>query len=306
MKDHTVLTIGPIYCDLLLEGFSGLPQPGEEVFLDSYTLSAGGNAIVAIALAKLGLDSALVASVGDDALGNQLIQLLRMEHVDTAEVISMEGEKTNLSLIMHGKTDRSFLTWVQNRCLLEQSLACQLQAMTEQSFRHVHICFEYLALACVQRFIAVQREKGASISTGLGYQDSLQWNEENKHQARLVDWVFMNLDEAKCITGKKDLYPIMQELQAFVPIPVITLGADGCCALTKEGDLLHSPAFEVTVVNTTGSGDSFAAGFIYALVHNASLQRCMQYGSYLGSLTASAKESVSPLITGDCMEAFRE
>ena len=92
------------------------------------------------------------------------------------------------------------------------------------------------------------------------------------------------------------MYAIMLALQAFVAIPVITLGADGCCALTKEGDLLHIPAYEVEVVNTTGSGDSFAAGFIYGLVQRASLEDCMEYGSHLGSLTASAKESVSPMI----------
>lgn len=306
MNRNAVLTIGPIYCDLLLEGFSKIPLPGQEEFFDSYTLSVGGNAIVAIALAKVGLDSSLLSTVGDDPLGEQLLALLKQQQVETSSILPIAGEKTNLSLIMNGRTDRSFLTWVQKLPSIEKTLERRLEELSKHSYEHVHICFEYLAIPCMQRFVKAQREKGVSLSTALGFQDSLEWCEQSRRKARMVDWVFMNLSEAKKITEKGELYQIMQELRTFVEIPVITLGPDGCCALSKEGDLLHTPAYEVEVVNTTGSGDSFCAGFIYGVVHNAGLQRCLQYGSYLGSLTAAAKESVSPLIDAKSMEAAYE
>ncbi len=304
MMIKPVLTIGPIYCDLLLEGFSSIPKMGEELFLDSYVLSAGGNAIVASAISQLGMPSAILSTIGSDVMGEHLATLLAEKHVQLDYLLKVPSQKTNLSLILHGAEDRSFLTWVQEFSTYADMLQQKLESIDVDNFSHIHVCFEYLAIPCVQRFISRARDKAISVSTGLGFQDSLLWNTTSQSYISYVDWCFMNLSEAKRITQREKLYEIMSTLQSFISVPVITLGAEGACALTSEGDLLHYPAEDVPVVNTTGSGDSFTAGFIYGLVHNLPLSKCLQYGNLLGSLTASSKESVSPMISKEILEEY--
>lgn len=299
-----VLTIGPVYCDLLLEGFSDIPNMGEELFLDSYVLSAGGNAIVASAISQLGVPSAILSTIGSDLMGEQLRSLLQEKQVGIDYLLSVPSQKTNLSLILHGAEDRSFLTWVQDFSTYAIQLERQLDMMDPSSFSHVHVCFEYLEKPCIQHFLGRAAEHAISISTGLGFQDSLDWNAQSESYLSYVDWCFMNLSEAKRITRKEDLYEIMAALQRHIAIPVITLGAEGACALSREGDLLHYPAEDVHVVNTTGSGDSFAAGFIYGLTQGYSLSKCLQFGNRLGSLTASSKDSVSPCIGRNVLEEY--
>lgn len=299
-----VLTIGPIYCDLLLEGFSEIPQMGEEFFLDSYVLSAGGNAIVASAISQLGVPSSLLATIGSDLMGEQLETLLKEKQVQLDYLLKVPSQKTNLSLILHGAEDRSFLTWVQDFSSYEKLLEDKLKAIEVGGFSHVHVCFEYLGKPCVQRFLTRTRNMGIPISTGLGFQDSLLWDASSQSYLSYVDWCFMNLSEAKRITHRDELYEIMATLQTFISIPVITLGEKGACALTREGDLLHCPAEDVQVVNTTGSGDSFVAGFIYALVQGLPLSTSLQYGNLLGSLTAGSKDSVSPCIGRNVLEEY--
>ncbi len=299
-----VLTIGPIYCDLLLEGFSSLPQMGEELFLDSYVLSSGGNAIIASAISQLGIPSAILSTIGNDVMGKHLTALLDEKHVQLDHLLTVPSQKTNLSLILNGAKDRSFLTWAQEFSTYADMLQQKLESIDVDSFSHIHVCFEYLAMPCVQQFISQARDQAVSVSTGLGFQDSLEWNSESHSYISLVDWCFMNLSEAKRITQREKLYEIMATLQRSISIPVITLGAEGACALTPDGDLIHYPAEDVPVVNTTGSGDSFTAGFIYGLVHNQPLSTCLQYGNLLGSLTASSKESVSPMISKEVLEEY--
>jgi sugar/nucleoside kinase (ribokinase family) len=84
-----VLTIGPVYCDLLLEGFSDIPKMGEELFLDSYVLSAGGNAIVASAISQLGVPSAILGTIGSDLMGEQLRSLLQEKQVGIDYLLSV-------------------------------------------------------------------------------------------------------------------------------------------------------------------------------------------------------------------------
>ncbi|NLV60699.1 MAG: carbohydrate kinase family protein [Spirochaetales bacterium] len=297
METRSALTIGPVFCDILLEGFTGLPMPGEERFLDSYLLSAGGNAIIAIALAQLGVSSSLLATVGSDSLGTALYALLAEHQVNSDHILTVDGAKTNLSLIINGADDRSFLTCAQERVQYEPVLAQRLASLSPSAYSHIHASFDSLGLEAVQTFLAQAQKEGVPISTGLGFQESLAWGPRQTELLKHVDWCFMNRSEAIRITGEEELGSIMHALRSFLDTPVITLGSEGSCALVDGRKMIRVSAPEVTVVNTTGSGDSFTAGFIYGRMMGKGIEECLAWGNVLGSLTASCKESVSSEIS---------
>ncbi|MCL6697260.1 adenosine kinase [Sphingomonas sp. NSE70-1] len=94
-----------------------------------------------------------------------------------------------------------------------------------------------------------------------------------------VDLLFANEDEALQLTGRTDLESALDELKAKVPTLVITRGPEGAIAIEKD-ERISIPAAPVSaVVDTTGAGDLFAAGFLTARCKGASLERCLWTGA---------------------------
>ena len=94
-----------------------------------------------------------------------------------------------------------------------------------------------------------------------------------------VDLLFANQDEALQLTGRADPDSALSELAAKVDTLVVTRGADGATAISK-GERISIPAAPVAqVVDTTGAGDLFAAGFLAARAARASLDRCLWTGA---------------------------
>ena len=93
-----------------------------------------------------------------------------------------------------------------------------------------------------------------------------------------IDLLFANEDEALQLTGRGDLDGALEELSAKVPTLVITRGAEGATAV-EGGERVSIPAAPIKqIVDTTGAGDLFAAGFLTARCKGAPLERCLWTG----------------------------
>lgn len=94
-----------------------------------------------------------------------------------------------------------------------------------------------------------------------------------------VDLLFANEDEVLQLTGRTDPVEALKELSAKVPTLVVTRGPDGASAIEK-GEHISIPAAPVKqVVDTTGAGDMFAAGFLTARCKGATLERSLWTGA---------------------------
>lgn len=94
-----------------------------------------------------------------------------------------------------------------------------------------------------------------------------------------VDLLFCNEDEALQLTGRTDLKNALTDLSIKVATLVVTKGPDGAIAI-ENGERIAIPAAPVNeVVDTTGAGDLFAAGFLTARCKGASLERCLWTGA---------------------------
>jgi sugar/nucleoside kinase (ribokinase family) len=94
-----------------------------------------------------------------------------------------------------------------------------------------------------------------------------------------VDLLFCNEDEALQLTGRTDLKHSLTELSIKVPTLVVTKGPAGAIAI-ENGHRIEIPAAPVNeVIDTTGAGDLFAAGFLTARCKGATLERCLWTGA---------------------------
>jgi sugar/nucleoside kinase (ribokinase family) len=99
-----------------------------------------------------------------------------------------------------------------------------------------------------------------------------------------VDIFFPNQNEVQLITGVPDAAAAMDVLARRVPTLAIKLGAQG--GMARQGDeTITMPALAVDVVDTTGAGDSFNAGFLFGYLNNYTLQSSLALACACGSLS---------------------
>ena len=96
-----------------------------------------------------------------------------------------------------------------------------------------------------------------------------------------ADILFLNEEEAKAFTGKEGK-AALADVQALCEIAVVKTGSKGSL-VSCGGSVFEIPPFPVTVVNTNGAGDNYAAGMIFGLTHGYSVERSARIGSFAAS-----------------------
>jgi len=288
MPHHDLVVLGDCNPDLLLCG-DVVPRFGQaEQLLDEAVLTIGGSgAIVATGAARLGLDVALIAVVGDDALGRIQIEALRARSVDVGGVIMDPVVPTGLSVILSRGEDRAILTRPGAVGALRAEL---VDRELLRSARHVHISSYFLQVtlhAGLPELLRDARDAGATVSLDTNWDPSGGWDGGVGALLPLVDCLLPNEEEARRITKTNSATAAAAALAAQVPTVAIKLGAAG--ALARSGDAMaESVAPLIQVVDTTGAGDSFNAGFLVGRLRGWDLDACLELAVACGSLSARA------------------
>jgi sugar/nucleoside kinase (ribokinase family) len=99
-----------------------------------------------------------------------------------------------------------------------------------------------------------------------------------------TDVLLLNDREALELTGARDVVAALRALGGDVQCVVVKRGAKGATAI-KDGTVFRAPGFKVATVDTTGAGDSFAAGFVSAWLGGLGVEECLRYGNACGALS---------------------
>src|SRR5581483_3860646 len=203
---------------------------------------------------------------------------------------------TGVTVAASLREDRAFLTFEGANSELWPWLEAKELGRQLAQARHVHF-------ACAlpprpgRRLIEELHARKTTVSLDAGWQE--KWMKD-KHVWPLlaeVDWFLPNEAEARFMTGKSR---VEQMLEAFVARGVkgvaIKLGPGGAAAC-QAGPVIKAKALDVPVVDTTGAGDAFNAGFLHARLAGLPVENCLQRGAVCGSL--STRES-------GALEAFPE
>jgi len=283
---YDVITVLDTCVDLIINLGNTVPEfDQKEKWMDSYSLEMGGSScIFACQCAKLGLKTAGIGMTGDDAFGKVAIDGLRGCGVDVSHLKPCE-EKTGLGVLLTRKNDRSILTYSGTIGAAGPGL---LTDEILESARHLHVGSYYLLSGMRDAFPEMLRRAKKS---GLTVSLDTNWDPEEKWDLpddllSCVDIVFPNENEAMLLTGADDLSEAIRRLNKKVPVVAVKLGAAGAVA-AKDGEIVSLPAFNVSVADTVGAGDSFDAGFAYAFLNGMNLTECLKAGIFCGSMSTS-------------------
>lgn len=280
-KDWDVITIGDVFIDLVMSGFPAWPQPGEESFAEKLQREVGGGAaITACGLSRLGMKTALLASVGSDDSG-WFRDRISSCGVSTALLHDHQSEPTGLTVSVSTSEDRAFFTYTGANKYLAEAMKTSEWISSMRNARHIHIAFpiDFDFLIDLSKDL---HSAGSTISIDVGWQTGWLADSRAIDALRPVDLFLPNEREAELISGETEPEKMLQWLADHGISAVLKLGAKGS-AMLDDGNLVRGESIPVTPVDTTGAGDCFDAGFLYGWLKGEPAERCLRIGNLCGA-----------------------
>jgi sugar/nucleoside kinase (ribokinase family) len=287
-RDIDLLVIGDVNADLLVKGDDPVPIFGQvEKLVDGGLLTVGGSSsIMACGASRLGLRTALVGVLADDALGSLLRTALEDRGVDVSACLVEPGRLTGITVVlMRGASgDRAILTATGTAGSLS---AGQVNRDVLGRSNHLH-CGGYFLQPRLQEGLAdlfcEARRMGIKCSLDTNWDPAEEWNQGLAAVLGQCDLFFPNEAEALSIGGCTDIDSAVTKLSAAGPTVVVKRGAQG--GMVRQGSrTLLAAAPRTEVVDSTGAGDAFDAGYLFGFIRSWETARCLSLAIACGSLS---------------------
>jgi sugar/nucleoside kinase (ribokinase family) len=275
-----LLCAGEAFEDLIFIGLERLPELGEEIKTDEFTATIGGGAVItAVKAARLGMRTQLISAVSEAA-----VTRLKKERVQITN-LRKKHEPHAITAALSTGGDRAFVTYNGVNARLEERLT---RIIPKVKTSHLHLCF--YPHDCYQwtAIVAKLRKRGITTSWDFGWNEPLTNDRGLTDLIDALDFVLVNEHEARLYTGEATLEAAIPHWRERKAITIIKLGEAGAVWLAPHRDI-HVPAPSVKVVDTTGAGDSFNAGFLVAWMNGKTPEQCLAAGNKVGA--ASTKQA---------------
>jgi sugar/nucleoside kinase (ribokinase family) len=270
----TLICAGESFEDLIFVGLPRLPELGEEIKTDRFTTTIGGGAVItAVNAARLGMRTTLISALGDAACAR-----LKRERVRITN-LRRRGEPHAITAALSTGEDRAFVTYNGVNARLEQRLA---RVIPRSRAAHVHLCFYPHDCGRWTRLVGTLRARGITTSWDFGWNEPLSKDRGLAELIDALDFVFVNEHEARLYTGEQTLEASIAHWRRRKAITIIKIGEEGAVWIAPDQDL-HVVAPRVKVVDTTGAGDAFNAGFLVAWMNGKSPKQCLKMGNKVGA-----------------------
>ncbi|MBN2677825.1 MAG: sugar kinase [Anaerolineaceae bacterium] len=295
MKADSIFVFGDINLDISMP-VPDTPKPGRDVYLDHILFNLGGSATnTCIALTQLGLSSRLFGSIGTDPNSQHILKEMVHYGIGTEHILRKPDKPSGhifLTIFPNGeRTMYSFRgantltapedipsTWTQESALLHLSGYTFLERPQRDT---------------ALKLIAEARDNSIPISMDTGMDPVLISHNYMKPILDKLEICICGRQEGAVLTGRQQPEEIIRSLiDLGVSCAVIKLGSEGCLVGMND-KLINMPALAVPVVDTTGSGDAFSAGILYAWKQRLPLIDMCILANGLGAFKAMRLGSIS-------------
>ena len=275
-----VICFGALNLDRLYR-VNRIAREDEESYITDFKETPGGSAAnTAVGLARMGLRTGFIGKVSDDHEGKLLIGDFEKEHVDTNGIVVLRGSRSG---VVVGFVDRKG----------ERALYVNPGANDSLQFEEIDLKYaqntEFLHLtsfAGEKPFRAQKNLIKARSNVKIGFDPGELYARKGLSALQPIiersAVLFLNRNEMKLLTGEGYEKGSKILLEKDANIVAVKLGEKGCYVTDGKERHMVEP-FEVKVVDTTGAGDAFCAGFLYGLMKNKDLHECGRLGNFVAS-----------------------
>lgn len=282
MTHYDFLLLGDYFFDMIYSGLEQMPVLGHETYTQNLIATGGAMYTTAVAMRRLGANVGWATHFGNDYYSQYVRNLAINETLDLSLARNFDHSyrRVTTALALHG--ERAFVTFIDPE---ETDMHDYwLQTMDQCTFRHLH--FGGLVHPDnVKPFMEKAHPLGATVSMDCQdvpmLKESYAWHEI----VNTTDIFMPNAREAMLLTGVGDVPSALHQLGRWCDgrLVVVKDGSNGAWAI-HQGAIFHVDALPVTeVVDTTGAGDCFNAGFLHAyIVEHQPIETCLRYGNVCG------------------------
>jgi sugar/nucleoside kinase (ribokinase family) len=283
-----VLLVGEINLDIILKGGNAVPEAGREVLVSDSAMTLGSScAITGAGMVRLGHQAAYFGRVGADTPGRLCLEWMVGFGLDISRVKPEAGLKTGITVSIASRGDRSLVSYPGATISLH---AADIPRSVFEGFDHLHSSSYFLQTGMHPGFEDVyRRAKGRGMTTSLdpACDPAGEWKSDLDRVLPYVDVFLPNEVELEGITGEQDPVRGLRALANGRTLTVVKLGSLGAMALAG-GEPVRVTAPQVEVVDPTGAGDCFNAGFLHGWLAKRPLQDSLELGVGCGSFSIRA------------------
>jgi sugar/nucleoside kinase (ribokinase family) len=296
-----VLCAGIIVADAIASPVDELPETGRLALVDSVQLHTGGCALsTASALERLGVPTALCGCVGDDLLGGVMVREAQVRGVDTTGVM-LTDVLTSASVVLDASDgERTFLhNPGASGALTAENVEGALAASAAR-WLHIGGALVLPAIDGEPTARLLEGARGRGIATSLDPVDDPTGTWDRLHGSLPhLNAICPNLTEARGITSQETPEDCAAWLlDRGVERVAIKMGREGAYAADARTAAFVEP-FRIQARDETGAGDAFAAGLIYGLLHEWSMEAAVRLGNAVGALSTTGIGASTALPTLD-------
>lgn len=308
--DKPIVCLGIMVADVVGRPLKAVPDLGSLVLVDEMSLHTGGCAVSsASALARLGLPVELIGKVGDDPFGDFLINELRQRGVGITGVKRDVNVGTSATMAMVApEGERRFVHYIgANAALTFKDI--DLEVIKQASILHIagSLVMPGIDGEPTAEILRIAQEAGVVTFLDTVWDDTGRWNELLGPCLPYINYFVPSLPEGQAITGETEPVAVAQALQdRGVSVVGLKMGEEGCVVLGPQGEIIRYPSYRVDVVNTTGAGDAYAAGFIAGVWQGWSLDKTARFANAVGALCVIGLDASGGITTTEETLAFME
>jgi ribokinase len=256
---------------------------GEKIYIDRYVVGIGGNATnTAVGIAKLGLNVGLCAEIGKDEFSKKILEELTKENINT-DFLSQTDKETSISIGLNYKSDRTLFTE-------------HVQREHNFNFENLQTKFIYLTSlgniweTTYEKVLEFKKTHDVKLAFNPG---TIQLEKKGKVFMDILeqtDYLFVNRQEAEEILYGKELdlesekenqiKKILFGLKSLgVKNVIITDGENGSFVQDENNQFYKLAIMDTKVVEKTGAGDAYTAGFLAAVLNARTTSEAMLWGT---------------------------
>jgi sugar/nucleoside kinase (ribokinase family) len=303
-----IVCLGQFTADVVVTPVSALPEKGKAIFVNNISLHNGGCACnTAVALGKLGIDTAVVGKVGCDTFGDFLIKVMNDVNLDTSGIVRDCSVNTSTTTVLVSPDgERSFLHYYGGNAKMSED---DVNYDIIKTAKILHVAAAFLVPGLdgepMARVLKKAQQMGVKTSLDTAWDAEGRWMQLLEPCLRHIDIFIPSIEEAQILSGKEHASEIAEVFMGYgINMVVLKLGSEGCYARTLE-DEFTLPAFKVEkVVDTLGAGDSFVAGFLAATVSGWNLRKACKFANAVGAACVSAKGSSGIKTIQEIIESY--
>ena len=283
-----IVCLGILVADVVGRPLHAVPAPGSLVLVDEMGLHSGGCAVnAATTLANLGLPVEVIGMVGADPFGDFIVNAMQERSIGTRGVKRDSAAGTSATMVMVDPDgERRFVHYIGANAQLTIK-DVDLQLVKEAAILHIGGSLVMPGIDGEPTAELLRQARAAGVTTFLDtvWDDTGRWMTLLEPSLPYIDYFIPSFPEAQAIVGLKEPGEVARALiDHGAGTVALKMGAEGCLVLSADNESIRLPAFDVEVVDATGAGDAFAAGFIAGVWHDWSLEKTTQFASAVGAL----------------------